>query len=131
MLKSQTEILTNSTLSPNFSISTSLLSIINLMSSISGNNATDNFNAKLNDYLGSDVCGSVNFNCSLLAGDNNLHKFGIKVIVQYIEDYFRMKNKTLIKTKNLQNQLIVYTSILYTDLIKEFMADSQNFCNDI
>lgn len=79
------------------------------MNSISGNSATSNFNAKLTSYLTSDVCSTVNFNCSLLAGDNNLHKYGMKVIVQYIEDYLRMKNSSLIKTKNLQNQLIAYT----------------------
>lgn len=102
------------------------------MSSISnGNSATSNFNTKFTSYLSSDACGTVNFNCSLLAGDNNLHKFGVKVIVQYIEDYLRMKNVSLIKTKNLQNHLIAYTQVLYTNLIMEFMADSQGFCDSI
>lgn len=55
------------------------------MNSISSvNSATSNFNAKFTSYLTSDACSTVNFNCSLLAGDNNLHKFGVKVIVQYI-----------------------------------------------
>lgn len=93
----------------------------------SSNSATINFNAKFTSYINSDACGTVNFNCSLLDGDNNLHKFGVKVIVQYIEDYLRMKNISLIKSSNLQNQLIAYTLVLYTNLIEEFMTDSQVF----
>lgn len=35
-------------------------------------------------YLNENGCGKVVFNCSLLNGDNNLHNYGIKVIVQYL-----------------------------------------------
>lgn len=47
--------------------------------------------------MNSNACHYSNFNCSLLSNDNNLQEYGIKVISQYIENYFRQRNSTSLK----------------------------------
>ena len=71
--------------------------------------------------MNSNVCGLSGYNCSVLSNDNKLHEYGIKVISQYIESYFRQRNATALTTNTLQNQFIIYTQLLFTDLVKEFI----------
>lgn len=96
LLKSQTEILINTTtpLLPDATLSSTLLSLIDLSSQMVGMN---DFSGSFSAYMSTDVCGGTGFNCSLLAGDNRLHEYGIKVISQYLENYFRQKNATALQ----------------------------------
>jgi hypothetical protein len=81
--------------------------------------------------MNSNACEYIGFNCALLSNDNNLHQFGIKVISQYIESYFRQRNSTSLTTDTPQNQFIIYTQLLFTKLVQEFIATSQKYCSKI
>jgi hypothetical protein len=89
------------------------------------------FNTEFNNFFNRDVCSRVNYDCNLIAGDSKVHTYGMKVIAQYLEDYFREKSKTSMTVSSLQNQLIVYSEVLFTQLITDFVADSQQYCSGI
>lgn len=132
LLKSQTEILINSpNLQPPNTLSNTLLTLINLISSISSTGSMSQFNSKFTAFMNSNVCSQVSFNCSLLSNDHNLHEYGIKVISQYLENYFRQQNITALTTNNMQNQYIFYIEVLFTQLINDFVNSSQSYCMEM
>jgi hypothetical protein len=88
----------------------------------------DGFSGTFSAYMSTDVCAGSGFNCSLLVGDNKLHEYGIKVISQYLENYFRQKNATALQKETLQNQFIIYTELLFSRLVQNFASSSQDYC---
>jgi hypothetical protein len=79
-----------------------------LVSSISTGAPMTSFSASFSSFMGSDVCSQTSFNCSLLASDT-LHQYGIKVVSQYLENYFRQQNSSALTSSNPQNTLITYS----------------------
>jgi hypothetical protein len=127
LLKSQTEILISSIqpLLPEATLSSTLLALIGLSGRM---DAMGGFSGGFKAFLSTDVCARSGFNCSLLAGDNRLHEYGIKVISQYLENYFRQKNASALMRESLQNHLILYTELLFSLLVDNFASSSQEYC---
>lgn len=52
----------------------------------------------------------------------SIAKYGMNVIVQQIEEYFRLKDSSKVKEDNTQNTLILYAQIIVTQLINGYAA---------
>jgi hypothetical protein len=98
------------------------------MGQLSSGTAMPAFSSKFTAFMNTNVCSMTTYNCSLLSMDNNLHEYGIKVVSQYLEDYFRQQNAKALTLNNIQNQLIIYSQVLFTQLVNDFISSSAQYC---
>ncbi len=84
------------------------------------------------DYvLTSNVCDILN---KYICSDKNylsVTQYGMNVITQRIEEYFRLRNKTAIVQNNIENGLIHYCEDLFKKLIKDFLTGCDKYFIDL
>lgn len=51
--------------------------------------------------------------------------YGLNVMAQHMEEYFRIADQNSIKEVNSQNSLIAYSQAVFSKLIKDYMMAMQ------